>query len=286
MCQANCVPEGDSLHRAASELRPVLVGKQVVSLELTRRVESTEALVGRTVSGTEARGKNLLVHFDNGLSLHVHLKMWGRIFIWPLAEARRSAGPNTVVVLDTDAHRVVVSEAPVARLIRTEDLVRDFHFRHLGPDLLGPTFDLEEALTRLMRRQELPLGEAVMDQSAVAGIGNVWKSELCFNLKLDPFATVALHTESELRALLELARKQMQKSVAQQPRKLPDPFTPRTRGRSPRLEPRLGQGPMSVYDRLGKPCYDCGSAIEMRRQGETLRSTYFCPRCQPARSAA
>jgi endonuclease-8 len=264
----------------------VLVGQEVRALELCRRSERTDALIGRTVSGTEARGKNLLVHFDNGLSLHVHLKMWGRIFIWPLAEARRSAGPSTVLVLDTVAHRVVVSEAPVARLLRTEDLVRDFHFRHLGPDLLGASFDLEEALARLGKRKELALGEAVMDQSAVAGIGNVWKSELCFNLKLDPFATVAMHSEGELRATLLLAREQMQKSVAQQPRKLPDPFTPRGRGRQPRLEPRLGQGPMSVCDRLGKPCFDCGTAIAMRRQGETLRSTYYCPRCQPARGGA
>jgi endonuclease VIII len=280
------VPEGDSLHRAAAELHPVLVGKKVAALELTRRVESTDAVIDRTVIATEARGKNLLVHFDNGLSLHVHLKMWGRILVWPLAEARRNAGPNTVVVLDTDAHRVVVSEAPVARLIRTEDLRRDFHFRHLGPDLLGESFDLEEALTRLMQRKELPLGEAVMDQSAVAGIGNVWKSELCFNLKLDPFAVVALHTEQELRALLVMARAQMQKSVAQPRRKLPDPFSPRRASRQPRLEPRLGQGPSSVYDRQGKPCYECGTPIAMRRQGETLRSTYYCPRCQPARSVA
>jgi endonuclease-8 len=166
------------------------------------------------------------------------------------------------VVLDTDAHRVVVSEAPVARLIRSEDLTRDFHFRQLGPDLLGESFDLEEALKRLMQRSELPLGEAVMDQSAVAGIGNVWKSELCFNLKLEPFASVALHSEEELRALLLMAREQMQKSVATTPRELPDPFTPRGRGRAPRLEPRLGQGRTSVYNRLGKPCYDCGTPIE------------------------
>jgi endonuclease-8 len=285
MCHALQVPEGDSLHRAAAELHPVLVGKAVAGLTLTRRTESTDAVIGCTVTSTEARGKNLLVHLDNGFSLHVHLKMWGRIFVSPLSEARRSAGPNTVLVLDTDAHRVVISDAPVARLIRTEDLRRDFHFRHLGPDLLSPSFDLEEALIRLTRRAELPLGEAVMDQSAVAGIGNVWKSELCFNLKLDPFACVALHSEAELRALLLMAREQMQKSVEQRPRKLPDPFTPRGRGRAPRLEPRLGQGKTSVYDRLGKACYDCGSAIEMRRQGETLRSTYYCPRCQPARSA-
>src|SRR5688572_15527105 len=140
--------------------------------------------------------------------------MWGRAFIWPLSTAKHNAGPDTVLVLDTDTHRVVVAQAPVARLIRTADLVRDLHFRHLGPDLLGPSFDHDEALRRLALRNQQPLGEALMDQSAVAGIGNVWKSELCFNLRLDPFAAVAAHTEEELRALLVMARELLQKSVA------------------------------------------------------------------------
>jgi endonuclease-8 len=269
----------------AAELAPILIGKAPRAFALVRRSGDGTGVVGQTVTGVEARGKNLLVHFASGLSLHVHLKMWGRAFIWPLATAKRSAGPNTVLVLDTDAHRVVVADAPVARLIRTADLIRDLHFRHLGPDLLAPSFDQVEALRRLTLRTQQPLGEALMDQSAVAGIGNVWKSELCFNVKLDPFAPVAAHTEEELRALLVMARELMQKSVAHRPRALPDPFTPRA-ARAPRLEPRLGQGPTSVYGRAGERCYDCGTTVEMKRQGETQRSTYYCPGCQPSRSAA
>jgi endonuclease-8 len=279
------VPEGDSLHRLAAELAPILIGKAPVAFALTRKSGDGAGVIGQQVTGVEARGKNLLVHFASGLSLHVHLKMWGRAFIWPLARAKRSAGPNTVLVLDTDAHRVVVADAPVARLIRTADLVRDLHFRHLGPDLLAPSFDQDEALRRLSLRNQQPLGEAVMDQSAVAGIGNLWKSELCFNLKLDPFSPVAAHREDELRALLTMARALLQKTVAHKPRKLPDPFTPRA-SRVARINPRQGQGPYSVYERAGERCYDCGTTIEMKRQGETHRSTYYCPRCQPSRSAA
>jgi endonuclease-8 len=277
------VPEGDSLHRLAAQLGPLLIGKAPHAFELVQKSGDTSALIGQTVTGVEARGKNLLVHFERGVSLHVHLKMWGRVFIWPLDQAKRSAGPNTVLVLDTDTHRIVVSEAPVARLIRTADLVRDLHFRHLGPDLLGGSFDQEEALRRLLLRKTLPLGEAVMDQSAVAGIGNLWKSELCFNLKLDPFAPLAACNEDELRALLALARAQLQQSVAHKPRRLPDPFTPRS-SRVTRLDHRLGQKPLSVYERAGERCYDCGATIEMKRQGSTQRSTYYCPQCQPTRS--
>ncbi|HMI91439.1 MAG TPA: zinc finger domain-containing protein, partial [Polyangiales bacterium] len=187
---------------------------------------------------------------------------------------------------DTDQHRVIVAHAPVARLIRTEDLVRDLHFRHLGPDLLAPEPDLDEALARLKLRKETPLGEALMDQSAVAGIGNVWKSELCFNLKLDPFAPVATVSDDELRALLQLARKQMKETVERAPRRIPDPFTPRHGTRQTRLDRRHGQKPLSVYERAGDPCYDCGTPIAMKHQGAHDRSTYYCPRCQPSRSAA
>jgi endonuclease-8 len=280
------VPEGDTLHRLAAQLGPLLVGKQPRAFELTRSAGDTSALLTQTVTAVEARGKNLLVHFDGGVSLHFHLKMWGRAFIWPLPTARQSAGPDTVIVLDTDTHRIVVAQAPVARLIRTKDLLRDLHFRHLGPDLLGPTFPMDEALRRFALRKELPLGEAVMDQGAVAGIGNLWKSELCFNLRLDPFAPVARFSDDELRALLELARAQLQQSVARKPRSLPDPFTPSARQRVARLDQRLGQKPLSVYERAGERCYDCGTVIEMKRQGETLRSTYYCPTCQPVRSVA
>jgi endonuclease-8 len=265
----------------------VLVGKTVRALLLQRRVERTDGIVGKKIEGVEARGKNLLVHFEGGFSLHVHLKMWGRIFLRPLAETSQTGtSADTVVVLDTDRDRVLVVKAPVARLIRTRDLARDVHFRNLGPDLLAPTFDAAEALRRLASRKEVPLGEALADQSAVAGIGNVWKSELCFNLKLDPFAPVSACTEDELSRLLDLAREQMKETVERKPRKVPDPFTPRGNTRAPRQGRRHGQKPVSVYGREGEACYDCGARIRMRRQGELNRSTYFCPGCQPARSSA
>ena len=279
------VPEGDTLHRAAHRLAPLLVGVPVAGLELPRRTESSEGIAGQRVTSVEARGKNLLVHFEGGISLHVHLKMLGRILIFNRDENRRP-GPDTVVVLDTDRHRVLVDHAPVARLIRTRDLTRDLHFRDLGPDLLAPELALDEALARLRMRKETPLGEALMDQSAVAGIGNVWKSELCFNLKLDPFAPVAAVSDDELRALLQLARKQMKETVERAPRRIPDPFSPRFPTRQTRMNRRHGQKTQSVYGRAGEPCYDCGTSIAMRHQGAQDRSTYYCPRCQPSRSAA
>jgi endonuclease-8 len=279
------MPEGDTIHRAAKELSSVLTGRVVRRFELLRCTASTEGIPGQIMSSVEARGKNLLVHFAGGLSLHVHLKMNGRIFVYR-KEAKRHQGRETVVMLDTDDHSIIVSHASVARLIRRKDLFRDLHFRHLGPDLVADGFELEEALIRLRWRQEVPLGDALLDQSAVAGIGNVWKNELCFNLKLDPFAPIAVVGDDELRALLLTARKLMKETVERVPRYLPDPFTPRGGQRQTRHNHRFGQKRLSVYERAGECCYDCGSIIQMKTQGEQLRLTYYCPKCQPNRNSA
>jgi endonuclease-8 len=113
----------------------------------------------------------------------------------------------------------------------------------------------------------------------------VWKSELCFTLRLDPFAPVAAHSEGELGALLSLARTQMHETVSRPKRTIPDPFERRAM-RQPRLDRRQGEGVMSVYNRSGEACYDCGTPIQMAHQGVLLRSTYVCPSCQPTRRSS
>jgi endonuclease-8 len=279
------MPEGDSLHRAAQLLSPKLVGKRLESLRLVRSNARTEGLLGSAISGVEARGKNLLVHFAVGWSLHVHLKMNGRVRIYPRRTAPKVALSAASVVLDTEQTQVVVYSAPVARLLRTGDLVGDLYFRDLGPDLLAPSFDLSEGERRLRLRKHTPLGEAIMDQGVIAGIGNVWKSELCFTLRLDPFAPVSAHQDAELSALLSLARTQMVDNVYGPKRSMPDPFEGHGE-RKTRLDRRQGEHVLSVYEREGKACYDCGASILMRRQGEQQRSTYYCPSCQPSRSSS
>src|SRR5205085_6055813 len=137
--------------------------------------------------------------------------------------------------------------------------------------------DLAEGLRRLKLRKNTPLGEAIMDQGVVAGIGNVWKSELCFSLQLDPFANVSAHRDDELSGLLSLARTQMFDNVYGPKRSEPDPFEGRGE-RKTRLDRRQGEHVLSVYEREGQACYDCGGPIAMRRQGEQQRSTYFCVR--------
>jgi endonuclease-8 len=278
------VPEGDTLHRLAAKLAPVLTGQRVVRVELPRTTIDARGLAGTTITGVEARGKNLLVHFSSGeakadRTLHVHLAMRGRVELGPRGTV---PGAELVASVETETHAVWVRSAPIARLLRTKDLVRDRAFRDLGPDVLGVTFEMDDAVRRMRLRSDRPLGEVLLDQGAVSGIGNVWKSELCFLEKLDPFAPVAAYTDDELARVLAQARVRMRETVDRPRARMPDPFRPK--GSRITRDARLGEAPLSVYDRAGEPCYVCGTTIESASQGlVTPRITYVCPTCQPRR---
>lgn len=299
------MPEGDSLFRLAARLAPLLEGHVVVELQLPRSDTPTKHLSGKRVTKVWAQGKNLLVRFDEGSVLHVHLQMNGRVRVrsgpGAAAQVARVRGVSSAVLtMRADAEAggdtapddgdvsVVVERAPTARLLRERDLPGDWRLSTLGPDLLGQTFDEDEALRRLrvLERGDRPLGVVVMEQGAVAGIGNVYKSEVLFRLGLDPFAPVAAFTDDELREVLRTARMLLLRNVGARPlagRR--DPFyKPYDVGRVTRDRVEVGKGPVSVYGRSGHACFTCGAAIEMIRQGEQQRSTYFCPVCQPSRS--
>ena len=266
------MPEGDSLHSLAARLAPVLVGRAVRRFEaqpLPRAV--TEDLVGHVVVAVEARGKNLLVRFDDGRILHVHLKMLGRVRVErprPTAARPFFRRPPPQLALEVEGARIVGSRIPVIRILRSVSAeARAPDLASLGPDLLGSTFDEAEAVLRLRAVGHLPLGEAVMLQRVVAGIGNVYKSELLFLEKLAPTRLVASVSDEALRKLLARARMLMQTNVARG-----GPRTTRFALTGPRLW---------VYGRAGRACLVCGETIVRRYQGAPPgRSTYHCPRCQ------
>ncbi len=271
------MPEGDTLHNLATLLTP-LVSRQVVRLEFPRGHADGSHLIGETVDTIEARGKNLLVSFSGGSTLHVHLKMTGVVHLYADGESWRRGASQAVVILGVKGFEAVCFKAPLVRLLRPGRLKTDRQLRALGPDLLGAAFDAPEAIRRLRELDSLELGVAVMTQSAIAGIGNVYKSELLFNRKLDPFAAVSSVTDAALAELLAHARTVMQQNLIGSALKARSSRVTRS-GRD-----RL-RNPLSVYGRLGEPCFDCGTLIRMKRQGEQQRSTYFCPSCQPSRTS-
>ncbi|MDX2014417.1 MAG: DNA-formamidopyrimidine glycosylase family protein [Myxococcaceae bacterium] len=269
------MPEGDTLRNIATTLSP-LVGQRVTALEFPRAHADGSAHTGALVERVESKGKNLLVSFSSGSVLHVHLKMTGVVHLYATGERWRRSRGGAVVVLRVPGFEAVVFRAPVVRLLSRAAARRDGPLNALGPDLLDPAFDENEALRRLRLDPARPLGVAVMDQTAVSGIGNVYKSEVLFNLKLDPFCPVADVSDDRLLAVLRHARALLQKNTLRTALEA----TPVDAYRVTRTTRRAGRAPLSVYGRVNEACFDCGATIAMRRQGEQRRSTYFCPVCQ------
>lgn len=196
------------------------------------------------------------------------MKMTGSWHVYRHGEGWRKNPRAARVRMDNEAFVTVCFSAPVVELMTRARALRHPTLSTLGPDLLAARPDLPEMLRRLRARDDRPLGEALLDQRALAGIGNVYKSELCFLLGHDPFAPVRSLDDDALETLLRHARRIMTENL--------DTFR-----RTTRHAPGKGSRHW-VYGRLAEPCHRCREPIQMRRQGDAGRSTYFCPRCQKA----
>jgi endonuclease-8 len=177
---------------------------------------------------------------------------------------------RAVCVLETDDAVAVCFDAPVVELLTSAELARHGSLRALGPDLLGDEPDLAEAVRRIRERHSMPIGEALLDQRAAAGIGNVIKSEALFMERLDPWAPVSAFSEGEVQAVLRRATKLLAANTAGSRRV--------TTGR------RAPGESLWVYRRAGRPCRWCGTLISAGRQGAQARTTYWCPGCQATRA--
>ncbi len=279
------MPEGDTIYKTATTLRRVLAGETLIACESELAAVDDWQLVGRTVNRVESRGKNLLIHCsplmnplvtaapevaakrpeELPVTIWSHMGMTGAWHVYRHGEAWKKPAAQAKLVLRTRAFVVPCFSPMALELLGPRGLLRHVHLRELGPDLLDPDADLDEALDRLQTLGDVELGDAIMRQSAVAGIGNVYKSELLFSCRLDPFVAVGSIERSVLRDLLARARKLMTANVTM---------------RGPRRTRFSGAGRMWVYERSGEGCHECGTIIRMRRQGALARSTYYCPNCQ------
>ncbi|MEZ6122321.1 MAG: DNA-formamidopyrimidine glycosylase family protein [Planctomycetaceae bacterium] len=268
------MPEGDTIHTAAMNLRKVLDGNRIVFATGRHEVPEAVSLVGHAVSGLEARGKHLLIHFDDDRVLHSHLGMTGSWHIYPSGwngtDVDRTRWQKPVVqaaiTLANECFGAVCFNPKLIRLISETELSRDPWLQKLGPDLLGPPVDDVAILVRFRSQNAVPIGEAIMNQTVVSGIGNVYKSELLFLAGVHPLTTVGQLTDTQLMELLHRAIQLMKRNLTGGPRK--------TRFRSDGTR-------HWVYGRSGEDCLKCGCRIQQLRQGDLARSTYFCPACQP-----
>jgi endonuclease-8 len=270
------MPEGDTIWRAARALHAALAGRPVASLRSPLHAVSEAArrlrIAGRTVEGVEAVGKHLLVRFEGGSVLHTHMGMSGS---WSLhgagGEGSRALASAHRVAIETDVAVAMCRRAPVVELLSRREVAAHPALSRLGPDLLAPDFDPSEARARLRARAHVEIGVALMDQTALAGIGNVYKSEVLHRCQVSPFRRVEDLDDAALDALVRIAGDLMRRNLGPGPRRTTSPLAPRA---------------LSVYGRAGRPCPRCGTPILRARQGEQARSSYWCPRCQPPPGAA
>jgi DNA-formamidopyrimidine glycosylase len=257
------MPEGDAVWRTARRLDAALTGRVLMRSDFRVPRFATTDLRGRTVTETVSRGKHLLTRVDGGLTVHTHLRMDGS---WQIRKASGYAPRDHRIrlVLGNDSVDALGYQLGVVEVLPTAAEARAVG--HLGPDLLGPDWDAVEAERRLRAAPERPVGEAVLDQRNLAGIGNIYKSEVLFLRGLDPWRAVG--TVDDLEALVQLARK------------LLDANKDRAGQITTTGNPARGQETW-VYGRSGRPCRRCGTPVRAARQADPEdRVTYWCPHCQ------
>jgi endonuclease-8 len=273
------MPEGDTIFRAARTLHRALAGKTVVRFEsmlpALDRVHDQSPVTGRIIERVYASGKHLLMQFSGGLVLRTHMRMNGSWHIYRTGERWQRARRDMRVVIATDDFEAVGFRIPVAEFLDAGKLERHDELRRLGPDVLSDTFSPDEAIRRLQDRADTPVADAVLNQRVLAGLGNVYKSEILFMCGVNPFAPIRTLDAAALTSIVQTARRVLRANVS-------DGMAPmttytglrRTTGRDAPKE-RLW-----VYGRARLPCRRCGTPIEVRKQGPDARLTYWCPTCQ------
>jgi endonuclease VIII len=257
------MPEGDTIAYAAHRIRPVLEGRvpdEILTPHPRHALDRWPArLSGRAVRSVDTHGKHLFLRFEGDLVLHSHLGMVG---VWGVYGPGRRWGRSARrawIVFRAGDHEVVEFDGPLLELI-TEGRTRfDQRLAALGPDVLADEFDRVRFLKRLREDDpSRPFGDALLDQRNVAGIGNIWKAEGCWEAGVDPWRPLGTVEDREAVAVIEATRPRMMRSA--------------TIGHRA-IQPQ-------VYGRAGRPCPRCGGRIESRGQGDANRTTYWCPGCQ------
>jgi endonuclease-8 len=270
------MPEGDTIHRTATRLAPALAGKTVSSFRAQRLIERGPE-PGERIDGVEARGKFLLVHFGDGTTLETHMKMSGSWHIYRRGERWRRSPRSARAVIETDDGWVAVCfSAPHVKLVRGQSngLRRSggsgrgqLGPDHLGPDLCTPDADLDEVVRRFeLRDGSDPVVDLLLDQRIFCGVGNVYKSEVLFQRRLHPLTPVGSIDAAHGRNLAVTAQRLLLANLGSGPRVT-------TGGET--------SADLAVYGRRGLPCLRCDTAIRYARNGRHVRSTYWCPDCQP-----
>jgi endonuclease-8 len=257
--------EGDTIHHAARRIRAVLAGCTPDEILTPHPCHSLdrwpERLVGRAVAEVQARGKHLLVRFEGDLTLHSHLRMTGAWGVYERGRPWHRTAHKAWLVMRAGEWEVVQFDGPVLELMSERRIRSDRRLTELGPDVFAEDFEAALFLRRLRAEDpSRPIGDALLDQRILAGIGNVWKAEACFAASLDPWRLAGEVSDEQALAVVSVIRDYMSRAT-----------------QAPAGD---GARPSAVYKRAGWPCLRCSSRIRARGQGDSNRVTYWCPGCQ------
>jgi endonuclease-8 len=271
------MPEGDTIFRAARTLQRAIGGRVITAFDTQLSqlavVDRRAPIAGRTITEVVARGKHLIVAMSGDLVLRTHLRMHGSWHLYRPGERWRARRRDARIVLTTAEWLAIAFNVADAEFLTARELEHHARVSALGPDLLSASFDAAEARRRLRDAPARHIAEAILRQQSMAGLGNVFKSEVLFLCGLNPYLKVADVTDEALDAVVTRARALIGLNVQEET--LVDS---RGRNTTGRLNPRER---LWVYGRRGQPCWKCGTAIATANEIDGRR-TYWCPSCQPA----
>lgn len=281
------MPEGDTIYRSARALQRAIGGKIVAGFETAlakiASVDDNTPITGRTITNIESRGKWLLIHFSGDLILATHMLMSGSWHLYHTGERWQMPRSRMRIVITTSDWQAVAFNVPVAEFYTARSLERSQQIPKLGPDILSADFTLQQGVERLkqyaLKSPAAEVGTTLLNQRVLAGLGNVYKSEVAFSAGVHPFRAIGTLTPSEIERLVEFAHRYMKANVIDG--KGDGIVTYSGNRRTTHATDRRER--LWVYGRHGQECRRCGATILMRRQGTGARSTYWCPECQPWR---
>jgi len=276
------MPEGDTLFRTARALNRAFAGKPVTGFRSTypllTRFHDDTPLTGRSVERVESRGKWLLMHFSGGATLATHLLMNGSWHIYRPGQPWQQPRSNMRIVVENSDYIAVGFRVPVAHIHTVQSLARDRRIPPVAIDVLRPEFDIAGAVRRLIACASEEVGDVLLHQEVLAGVGNVFKSEICFVAGINPFCRVSALSPDQAKTLVEIAQRLVSANVLEDSGEMIVTYRGQQRRTTHQSDPGAS---LWVYGRRGEPCRRCGASIRKRIQGPDARVTFWCQHCQP-----
>jgi endonuclease-8 len=276
------MPEGDTIFRTARAMGRALVGRPITAFRsnyaLLARFHDDTPIIGQIVERVESRGKWVLVHLSGGATIATHMLMNGSWHLYRAGERWRRPSRDMRIVIENSEYQAVAFTVPVARIYSAQALARETRIPQPGSDVLSEDFDPVAAAVRVRACAGEEVGNVLLHQYVLAGLGNVFKSEACFVERINPFCLVSALNDDQIAALIGTARRLISANVLEETGNKIVTYRGPNRRTTHRSDP--GES-LWVYGRSGEPCRRCAERILRRLQGVEARSTFWCPACQP-----